>query len=87
MSPTGVAPDCVGTVLELLDAVAGRSAVTAHNVAQAQQGVDILSPPMHPGTFQTRFDHQFVAALYHATPNRPALFLKLGIVDLRLSLL
>ena len=41
-------------------------ALITNGIAQDQQGIDVLSAPMHPGSFQTCFNDELVGTLDHA---------------------
>src|SRR5579884_2419909 len=47
-------------------------AVRTRARAQGDQRIDMIRRPMHPRPFEPGFDHQFVAALDHAAPDRIA---------------
>lgn len=61
--------------------------IRADDISQGQQGIDVWVGPMHPGTLQAGFDHQLVGAFHNPTPDRPALFLELRILELCLAFL
>ena len=54
--------------------------VTASDVTQSQYGVDMRARPVHATALQASFDHQFVAALHGAVPDRPASGLEGGVL-------
>ena len=47
-------------------------AITADDIAQRQHRIDMRPRPVHTAAFQTRLNHQFIAAFNGAVANRPA---------------
>lgn len=47
--------------------------------AQGEQRIDMDRGPMHPGSFQARLHHHFVAAFHDTRANGPAVLLIVGI--------
>jgi hypothetical protein len=62
-------------------------AIIQERQTQGQHGIDVLGPPMHAWSLQTRVHHELVAAFYAPRANRPALLLVGRIVHQVTSLL